>query len=104
LGLLPRVNGNGWRRASFRNGRPRTAPVLMSRTVSLALVEAYNRLDTNLVFAWPDEPAKVLAVTSPLPGEGKTTVALNLAVTLGRCSPASGGRTTRSPSTRRRPT
>jgi capsular exopolysaccharide synthesis family protein len=44
--------------------------------------EGYNRLATNLAFAGPGGLPKVLMVTSPLPGEGKTTVAVNLAITL----------------------
>jgi capsular exopolysaccharide synthesis family protein len=44
--------------------------------------EGYNRLATNLAFARPDSLPKVLVVTSPQPGEGKTTVAVNLAMTI----------------------
>jgi capsular exopolysaccharide synthesis family protein len=47
-----------------------------------AAAEAYATLQTNIVFARSDVAVKVLVVTSPLPGDGKTTCAINLALTL----------------------
>jgi succinoglycan biosynthesis transport protein ExoP len=47
-----------------------------------AVAEAYGILQTNIAFSRPEAPIKVLVVTSPLPGEGKTTTAVNLALTL----------------------
>jgi polysaccharide biosynthesis transport protein len=47
-----------------------------------AVAEAYSTLQTNLAFINPDEALKVLVLTSPLSGDGKTTSATNLAVTL----------------------
>jgi capsular exopolysaccharide synthesis family protein len=44
--------------------------------------EAYAILQTNITFSRPDQNIKVLVFTSPLPGEGKTTTAVNLALTL----------------------
>jgi polysaccharide biosynthesis transport protein len=44
--------------------------------------EAFRLLRTNLQFVDIDDPPKVMAVTSPLGREGKTTVALNLAASL----------------------
>ena len=47
-----------------------------------AVAEAYAILQTNLSFSRPDEEIRVLALTSPLPSEGKTTTAINFALTL----------------------
>ena len=44
--------------------------------------EAYRQLRTNMQFVNIDHPAKIIAVTSGGPGEGKTTTALNLAASL----------------------
>ncbi len=44
--------------------------------------EAFRVLRTNMQYVDVDHDQKVLVVTSSLPGEGKTTTAVNLAVTL----------------------
>jgi len=44
--------------------------------------EAYRTLRTNITFARPDHPAKSLVFSSPMPRDGKTTTASNLAITL----------------------
>ncbi len=44
--------------------------------------EAYRTLRTNLTFAGLDKPIETLVVTSPAPGEGKSTTLANLAVTM----------------------
>lgn len=46
--------------------------------------DAYEWLHRNLVYARPDEELKTLMFASPLPGDGKTTSAAGLAVTLAR--------------------
>jgi polysaccharide biosynthesis transport protein len=47
-----------------------------------AVAECCRAIRTNLLFMTPDRPAKTLLVTSGSPQEGKTTTAVNLAVTL----------------------
>jgi receptor protein-tyrosine kinase len=51
------------------------------------VAEDYRHLRANLQFLDVDEPPKVIMVSSALPGEGKTTVVINLALAL-----AEGGR------------
>lgn len=50
--------------------------------------EGYRQLRTNLQFLNVDEPPKVIMVSSAVPSEGKTTLAVNLALSL-----AEAGRT-----------
>ncbi len=53
------------------------------------VAEAYRTLRTNLMFSSVDRAIRVLVVSSAVPGEGKSTAAANLAVTL-----AQGGQRT----------
>jgi succinoglycan biosynthesis transport protein ExoP len=46
--------------------------------------ESYRNLSVNIQFASVDKPIKSLLVTSSIPGEGKTTTASNLAMTMAR--------------------
>jgi len=46
------------------------------------VTEAYRSIRTSVVFAFADRPSKTILVTSSEPGEGKTTVAINLATTM----------------------
>ncbi|HET7600173.1 MAG TPA: polysaccharide biosynthesis tyrosine autokinase, partial [Gemmatimonadales bacterium] len=109
LGFIPRIRRGRSRRfqrshpplqfapsevtaARHRIGRGRAAPnPLGARLVGAAdgasdaaVEEAYARLEANILFARPEERLRTLMFTSPLPGEGKTLTAANLAITLGR--------------------
>ena len=44
--------------------------------------ECCRSIRTNILFMSPDHPIRTLVVTSPSPQEGKTTTAINLAVTM----------------------
>jgi polysaccharide biosynthesis transport protein len=47
-----------------------------------ALAESYRQLRTSVMLSTPGRPPKTLLVTSSMPGEGKTTTAVNLAFCL----------------------
>ena len=47
-----------------------------------ARTEAFRTLRTNLQFLRPDSHPQVIVITSALPGEGKSTSAINLAISL----------------------
>lgn len=49
---------------------------------SSLITESYRVLRTNILYSSPDNPLRTLVVTSPLPSEGKTTTAGNLAVVM----------------------
>lgn len=53
---------------------------VLSTTSSSETLEAIRRIRTNLDFIKAGDPPKVLVVTSAMPGEGKTALAVNLAV------------------------
>lgn len=64
--------------------RKNNNPSLLLTSFSLSSVfqETYRGIRTNLQFINPDSPIHTLLITSPSANEGKTTVALNLAITL----------------------
>lgn len=53
-----------------------------SSDISHFTIESMRELRTNLQFIDVDNPPKVIVVTSPVPGDGKSTVAANLASSL----------------------
>jgi polysaccharide biosynthesis transport protein len=73
LAVVPKVPG--WRK------RAQTKLVTTSASGSPA-AEAYRSLRTNLQFISRDGSVRVISVTSPHAGEGKTTTVANLATTL----------------------
>ncbi|SCF21650.1 capsular exopolysaccharide family [Micromonospora viridifaciens] len=60
----------------------KSAPLIVGEAASSARAEAVRKLRTNLRFVDVHEPARVIAVTSALQGEGKTTMACNTAIAL----------------------
>lgn len=47
-----------------------------------AIAEAFRKVRTNLQFLAVDNPPQVILVTSSMPGEGKSTIAINIALAL----------------------
>jgi succinoglycan biosynthesis transport protein ExoP len=86
LGLLPEVAAGIARPAYGRRRRRQRAPselpaagggpaLIVHDQPGSAIAEAARAIRTNLLFMAPDQPHATLLVTSPGPGEGKTTVA-----------------------------
>lgn len=69
-------NGNGLRRAAAWHRIDGDEPRYTS------LVEAFRSLRTSILLSTADRPPSTLLVTSTQPGEGKTTIATNLAIAL----------------------
>lgn len=90
LGTVPVIqhgpNGNGraireWLPAT-RSRRVAPGATLVSHHPNSAAAEAYRALRTGLTLTDKGGAPQALVVTSPLPNEGKTTTAANLAITL----------------------
>ena len=62
-------------------GSSRKSPLLFESNENWARPEAFRQLRTNLQFVDIEQPVGVLAVTSSLPAEGKSSIAANLAIT-----------------------
>lgn len=77
LGIVPRFEQTIKGKASDSEIQP-----VVSKFPKSASAEVYRTLRTNIQLADLDNPPKFLVVTSAIPLEGKSTTALNLAVTL----------------------
>ncbi|MEE0945644.1 MAG: CpsD/CapB family tyrosine-protein kinase [Acutalibacteraceae bacterium] len=51
-----------------------------AKKVPFAVVEAYKTIRTNLTFSLPQDGCKSFVISSSVPGEGKSTTAVNIAV------------------------
>jgi capsular exopolysaccharide synthesis family protein len=89
IGIIPNLR-QGAVASGSRTLKPREAvsralaaakPVREAESQTVA-AEAYRALRTNLSYVSPSKPPRVIVVTSALSGDGKTTSASNLAVTL----------------------
>jgi len=73
LGVIPRI-------PEWRNSKD--VVLVAAKHPKSPPAEAYRGLRTSIQFVSLDRPVKILAVTSPSVGDGKTTTAANLAVSL----------------------
>jgi capsular exopolysaccharide synthesis family protein len=76
LGLLPKV-----RESKKHSG---SHAITMLDPAHTAFAEAVLTIRTGLVLSSLDNPHTIILVTSSVPGEGKTTVAINLAVAMAK--------------------
>jgi capsular exopolysaccharide synthesis family protein len=90
LAVIPSALGNGRRRLlggpgalQKRNGNPSDNPELLMNVDSRSpLAESYRHLRTSVLLSTAGRAPRSLLVTSSLPGEGKTTTAVNTAFSL----------------------
>ena len=87
IGVIPVIGTNGRRRLSLPsfngNGKGHASPELLLEVEKRSqLAEAYRHLRTSVLLSTAGRAPKLLLVTSSLPGEGKTTTAVNTAISL----------------------
>ena len=73
--LLAASNGGG-------GGVPASAALITMEERHSPMAEAYRHLRTSLLFSSAGKPPQTILVTSSQPSEGKTTTAINTAITL----------------------
>ena len=81
FGMVPEISTNGGR---GRLGKGISCPVELvtyGHPKSM-LSEAYRSIRTSILLSSSDGPAKMIAITSPNLGEGKTTTVINTAIAL----------------------
>jgi capsular exopolysaccharide synthesis family protein len=90
LGSIPRIDAplpgdeNGDRRERRRRTSDRVAARLAEDIAGSPVIEAYRSLRTNINFSQIEQRPRILVITSPAPGDGKSTTAANLAATMTR--------------------
>src|SRR6266404_5903111 len=95
LAVIPAMSGSSARRRLFspatslqkRNGSNGSngganPELLLNVTGRSALAESYRQLRTSVLLSTAGRAPKTLLITSSLPGEGKTTTAVNTAISL----------------------
>jgi polysaccharide biosynthesis transport protein len=88
IGVIPAMSGSTKRRllpsrALQRNGNGHAGPeLLLNAEVRSPLAESYRHLRTSVLLSSAGHPPKTLLVTSSVPSEGKTTTAVNTALSL----------------------
>lgn len=90
LGIIPRIEDGAVSRATnYARRRRKNAPELITNRDLVVhthpkstVAESCRTIRTNLTFMGADRPQRSLVVTSASPREGKTTVAISLAISL----------------------
>ena len=93
LGLLPSILSDKKKGRRKKGAPPETAPAgtdVLPASADLfqwqnpksQVAEHCRSIRTNLLFMSPDKPLKALVITSSVPREGKTTVAINVAISM----------------------
>lgn len=92
VAVIPQIGGANRRRLQqpaanalqTRNGNvtAKNAGLLINTDTRSPIAEAYRQLRTSVLLSTAGHPPKSLLVTSSFPSEGKTTTAINIALTL----------------------
>lgn len=85
LGVIPALDGVGARggtRSVRLFGKSAEKSVLLTKAPQSPFAEACRKLRTSFLLSQMPEPPAVSVVTSAMPGEGKTSIAVNLSIAL----------------------
>jgi succinoglycan biosynthesis transport protein ExoP len=83
IGIIPHFDLDGHRDGRVRRNRKAEHFALVSKEdPESPFAEAFRMVRTNLQFVDLDKGLRTIVVTSPIPGDGKTTVAANIAIAL----------------------
>ena len=85
LALIPHESGMDKAKRRLlpgKNGETASTALITLEDNRSAMAEAYRHLRTSLLFSSAGKPPQTILVTSAQPAEGKTTTAINTAVTL----------------------
>ena len=82
VGTLREIAGAANLGSIFYDPKASSRPLVTQLDSHAPRAEAFRVLRTNLQFIDVDSESKVFIITSPLPGDGKSTTAVNLAITL----------------------
>lgn len=63
-----------------KKNAPCPSAYLINEDSSLELIESYAKLRMNLLYTMVGKPNRIVAITSAISGEGKSTIAANLAI------------------------
>src|SRR6185503_1104744 len=87
IGLVPSLQTEGGRLRIIRANGKEASPVAYVELISRddpksKIAEAFREIRTALLVSQPGGPPRTILIASTQPGEGKTAVSLNLAITL----------------------
>ncbi|CAN5430479.1 exopolysaccharide regulatory tyrosine autokinase VpsO [soil metagenome] len=82
LALIPHYLNNEKRKLLPGKPAPPSAALITMDERNSPMAEAYRHLRTSLLFSSAGKPPQTILVTSSQPSEGKTTTAINTAITL----------------------
>jgi polysaccharide biosynthesis transport protein len=82
LGVIPLIGDAGAERKKLSPAIQRERDLSILHNPKSSVAEACRSIRTNLLFLSPEKRTRSIVITSPGPQEGKTTTAINLAVTI----------------------
>ena len=82
LALIPHYNTHEKKRLAAANGNGAGTGMVTLDQRHSPMAEAYRHLRTSLLFSSAGKPPQSILITSSQPSEGKTTTAINTAITL----------------------